>query len=119
MTYDFKGKSCVGNQSLVVYCTCPDRAVAEHIAESIVNERLAACVNLLQGLISIYRWQDEIQRDSEWLLIIKTRHTVYSLLEARIRELHPYNTPEIIALPIQVGSATYLDWIADNTGAPL
>lgn len=107
------------NQPLVVYCTCPDQAVAEHIAETIVGERLAACVNLAPGLTSIYRWEGEIQRDAEWLLMIKTRGAVYALLEARIRELHPYDTPEIIALPILAGSATYLDWITDNTGAPL
>lgn len=107
------------NQPLVVYCTCPDQAMAERIAETMVREQLAACANLVPGLTSIYRWQGAIQHDSEWLLIIKTRGTVYPLLEARIRELHSYNTPEIIALPIQTGSAAYLDWIAGNTGAPL
>jgi periplasmic divalent cation tolerance protein len=107
------------NQPLVVYCTCPDQATAEHIAEVIVSEQLAACVNLIPRLTSIYRWQGEIQRDAEELLIIKTRSAVYPLLEARIGELHPYDTPEIIALPIQAGSAAYLDWIADSTGARL
>ena len=107
------------NQLLVVYCTCPEQAVAERIAETAVSERLAACVNLIPGLTSIYRWKGEIQRDPEWLLMLKTRSAVYPLLEARISELHPYDTPEIIALPIQAGSSAYLDWIADNTGAPL
>jgi len=107
------------SQPLVVYCTCPDQATAEHIAETLVDERLAACVNLVSGLTSIYRWQGQIQRDAEWLLIIKTRRTVYSLLEARLCELHPYEIPEIIALPIQAGLADYLDWIVDSTGAPV
>ena len=107
------------NQPLVVYCTCPDQAIAERIAETTVSERLAACASLVPGLTSIYRWQGEIQRDSEWLLIIKTRSIVYPLLEARICELHPYDTPEIIALPIQAGSAAYLSWMTNNTGAPL
>ncbi len=107
------------SQPLVIYCTCPDQATAEHIAETVVDERLAACVNLVSGLTSIYRWQGQIQRDTEWLLIIKTRRTVYSLLEARLRELHPYEVPEIIALPIQAGLADYLDWIVDSTGAPV
>ena len=107
------------SQPLVVYCTCPDQATAEHIAETLVDERLAACVNLVSGLTSIYRWQGQIQRDAEWLLIIKTRRTVYSLLEARLCELHPYEIPEIIALPIQTGLADYLDWIVDSTGAPV
>jgi periplasmic divalent cation tolerance protein len=107
------------SQPLVIYCTCPDQATAERIAETLVDERLAACVNLVPGLTSIYRWQGQIQRDAEWLLIIKTRRAVYSLLEARLRELHPYEVPEIIALPIQAGLADYLDWIVDSTGAPV
>lgn len=107
------------SQPLVVYCTCPDQATAEHIAETVVDERLAACVNLVSGLTSIYRWQGQIQHDAEWLLIIKTRRTVYSLLQARLCELHPYEIPEIIVLPIQAGLGDYLDWIVDNTGAPV
>lgn len=107
------------SQSLVVYCTCPDLATAERIAETLVDERLAACVNIIPGLTSIYRWQGQIQRDAELLLIIKTRNMLYPLLEARIRELHPYAVPEIIALPIQSGSAAYLNWIVDHTGAPV
>ena len=104
------------SQALVVYCTCPDRVVAERIAEAVVDERLAACVNLIPGLTSIYRWEDQMQHDVELLLIIKTRSAVYPQLEARLRELHPYQVPEIIALPIQAGSAAYLNWIAGNTG---
>lgn len=104
---------------LLILCTCPDQVTAERIAETLVGERLAACVNLVPGLTSVYRWEGQIQRDTELLLLIKTRAAVYPLLEARIRELHPYQTPEIIALPIQTGTAAYLDWIADNTGAPV
>lgn len=102
---------------LIILCTCPDQTIAERIAETVVGERLAACVNIVPGLTSIYRWEGRIQHDAEWLLLIKTRQAVYSRLEARIRALHPYQVPEIIALPIQTGSAAYLDWIADNTGA--
>lgn len=104
------------SQALVVYCTCPDRVVAERIAEAVIDERLAACVNLIPGLTSIYRWEGQMQHDVELLLIIKTRSVVYPQLEARLRELHPYQVPEIIALPIQAGSAAYLNWIAGNTG---
>ena len=100
---------------LLVLCTCPDRTAAERIAETVVGERLAACVNIVPGLTSIYRWEGQIQRDAEWLLLIKTRQAVYPPLEARIRELHPYQVPEVIALPIQVGAAAYLDWIAAST----
>ncbi len=104
---------------LLILCTCPDQATAERIGEVVVGERLAACVNIVPGLTSIYRWEGQIQRDTELLLLVKTRAAVYPLLEARLRELHPYQTPEIIALPIQTGSAAYLDWIVDNTGAPV
>ena len=104
------------SQPLMVYCTCPDQATAERLAETLVGERLAACVSLVPGLSSIYRWQGRIQRDAELLLLIKTRGAVYPLLEARIRQLHPYQVPEIIALPIQAGAAAYLDWLAANTG---
>ncbi len=103
---------------LIVLCTCPDPATAERIAETVVGERLAACVNIVPGLTSIYRWDSQIQHDSELLLLVKTHQAVYPLLEARIRELHPYQIPEIIALPIQAGLAAYLDWIADHTGVP-
>lgn len=105
------------SQPLVVFCTCPDQASAERIAATVVEERLAACVNMLPGLTSIYRWREQIQRDTELLLLLKTQGTVYPLLEARIRELHPYDVPEIIALPVRMGSSAYLDWIAANTGA--
>ena len=102
---------------LIILCTCPDRATAERIAETVVSERLAACVNIAPGLISIYRWEGQIQCEAELLLLIKTCQAVYPQLEARIRELHPYQVPEIIALPIQAGLAAYLDWIADCTRA--
>ncbi|MEI2742974.1 MAG: divalent-cation tolerance protein CutA [Candidatus Competibacter sp.] len=104
---------------LVVLCTCPDQATAERIAETLVVERLAACVNIVPALVSIYRWQNQIERASELLLLIKTREVVYSLLEARIRELHPYEVPEIVALLIQAGLTDYLGWLADHTGAPV
>ena len=104
---------------LIILCTCPDRITAERIAETVVSERLAACVNIVPGLTSIYRWEGQVQRDAELLLLIKTRQAIYPLLESRIRALHPYQVPEIIALPIQAGSAAYLNWIAANTGAPV
>ena len=105
------------SQPLVVFCTCPDQASAERIAATVVEERLAACVNILPGLTSVYRWRGQMQRDTELLLLVKTRGAAYPLLEARIRELHPYDVPEVIALPVRAGSSAYLDWIAANTGA--
>ncbi len=104
------------NPYLLIYCTCPDQAMAERIAEALVADRLAACVNIVPGITSIYRWQGEIQHDSELLLLIKTRGERYPALEARIRELHSYEVPEIIAVPIQRGSESYLAWLDASVG---
>jgi periplasmic divalent cation tolerance protein len=98
-------------QYLVIYCTCPDAKVAERLANALVDERLAACVNIVPGVVSIYCWQGNRQRDSEVLLIIKSRKQTYAALEARIRALHPYEVPEVIALPISQGATEYLAWI--------
>ena len=102
---------------LLIYCTCPDQALAERLAEALVADRLAACVNIVPGINSVYRWQDEVQHDFELLLLIKTRSECYPALEARIRELHSYEVPEIIAVPIQRGSEAYLGWIDTSVGA--
>lgn len=99
------------NTHRVVLCTCPDQPVAEHIAATLVNQKLAACVNIISGIVSVYQWEGGVQRDSEWLLIIKTRSDLYLRLEARITELHPYTVPEVIALPLEQGARAYLDWI--------
>ena len=104
------------NPHLLIYCTCPDQAMAERVAEALVADRLAACVNIVPGITSIYRWQGEVQHDSELLLLIKTRSECYPALEARIRELHSYELPEIIAVPIQRGSEPYLAWLDASVG---
>jgi periplasmic divalent cation tolerance protein len=103
---------------LVIYCTCPDQVVAERIATTLVNERLAACVNIVPRITSIYRWQGDVHRDPELLLVIKSRSDVYPALEARIRALHTYDVPEIIALPIQQGSGDYLAWLDASLEKP-
>ena len=100
---------------LLVLTTLPDRAQAEALGAALVDARHAACATVLPGARSIYRWQGAVQRDSELLLILKTASTLYPRLEARLRELHPYQVPEIIALPIQAGLPAYLDWIAAST----
>jgi periplasmic divalent cation tolerance protein len=100
--------------SLVVLCTLPDREQATRLARALVEERLAACANLVPGLTSVYRWQGAIQQDEEVLLLVKTTQAVYTRLEQRIRALHPYELPEIIAVPIQTGQADYLKWIQES-----
>ena len=100
---------------LICLSTCPDRASAEHIARSLVDARLAACVNSMPGLVSTYRWQGEIERDDEWLLIIKTTTERLDALRARLLELHPYELPELIAVKAADGLAAYLDWVQAET----
>jgi len=100
---------------LITFCTCPDEEVAERIARTLVSERLAACANLIPVLASIYRWEDKIARDTETLLLIKTSVTRFDALSARLRELHPYDLPEIIATPIQRGLPEYLQWVSKCT----
>ncbi len=100
---------------LLVMCTCPDDASAAAIATALVEERLAACVNRGAGIRSLFRWQDQIEEDHEVLLLIKSRHARFGELEAEIRRLHPYDTPEIIGLPIVAGSDAYLQWMEEVT----
>jgi len=94
-----------------VITTCPDAAAAERIARTLVNERLAACVNILPPMRSIYRWRGVVEDASEQLLIIKTLVRDYRDVESRVRALHPYELPEVIAVPIAAGSSAYLAWL--------
>lgn len=103
-------------QRLIVLCTAPDQAAAERIAGALVDEQLAACVNILPGVTSIYRWQGARQADQEVVLIIKTRQGVYQSLEQRIVALHPYELPEVVAVPLVGGLSGYLSWIDEMTG---
>ncbi|HZX72619.1 MAG TPA: divalent-cation tolerance protein CutA [Rhodanobacter sp.] len=100
---------------LLCYCTCPDAASAQRIAEALVGERLAACVNQLSGVRSTYRWQEAVQTDSEELLLIKTTEARLAALERRLLELHPYDVPELIAVPVAQGHAAYLDWVRQQS----
>ena len=104
-------------QALLVIANCPDEACANRIALAVVEAGLAACVNLLPRVQSVYRWQGAIESASEVPLLIKTTAGRYGELEAAIRELHPYDVPEIIALPIAQGLPAYLDWLAAETRA--
>jgi periplasmic divalent cation tolerance protein len=95
----------------LVLSTCPDLAVAERVAEALVGERLAACVNIVPIAKSIYIWKGKVESAAEHLLIMKTRRRDYRALERRLRALHPYELPEVIAIPIEAGLADYLAWI--------
>jgi periplasmic divalent cation tolerance protein len=102
-------------QTLLVLTNCPDEEVANAIALAVVEAGLAACVNILPRVQSIYRWQGAVESASEIPLLIKTAAASYAALEAAIREQHPYDVPEIIALPITQGLPAYLNWVATET----
>lgn len=103
------------SDTLVVYCTFPDSNAAAEVARSLVGEHLAACVNLLPEVRSVYRWQDEVCDDPEVLAVIKTAADRFGDLRTRIVELHPYDCPEVIALPVEDGFADYLEWVQSET----
>jgi uncharacterized protein involved in tolerance to divalent cations/8-oxo-dGTP pyrophosphatase MutT (NUDIX family) len=102
---------------IVVFVTVGSAAEGDRLAKALIEERIAACVNRLPGMQSIYRWENKVEQSAEDLLIIKTRKALFSVLEKRVRELHSYAVPEIIALPILSGSEPYLKWLGDETRA--
>jgi len=101
--------------ALVCSSTCPDTSTAEHIARVLVEDRLAACVNLLPGVRSVYRWEGEVAVDDEVLLMIKTTQDRLPALRDRLVALHPYDVPELVAVTVADGLPAYLRWIADAT----
>lgn len=104
-----------GTNTLVVITTLPDEEAARKLAASLVGERLAACVNVLAGCTSIYRWKGAVEEAQEVPVLIKTNYERYPALEAAIRRLHPYEVPEIIALRVVDGLPEYLAWVAAET----
>uniref|UniRef100_A0A7C6E343 Divalent-cation tolerance protein CutA n=1 Tax=Thermus tengchongensis TaxID=1214928 RepID=A0A7C6E343_9DEIN len=100
----------------VVLITAPSEEVGRTLARALVEERLAACVNLVPGLTSVYRWQGEVVEDREVLLIVKTTTFAFPRLRERVLSLPPYTVPEIVALPIAEGHGPYLDWLRENVG---
>lgn len=98
-----------------VLCTCPDGDTARRLAAGLVEARLAACVNILPEIRSIYRWQGETCDDAEVLMIAKTTPPNYPGVERWLREHHPYDVPEVLALSVQAGSRDYLDWVWHET----
>ena len=104
-----------GPEACVVLCTAPDEDAARRIAYGLVERRVAACVNLVPGLTSVYRWQGRVEEATEILLVAKTTPARLAELEAAIVELHPYDTPEIVALRPTHVAARYLAWLAEET----
>lgn len=100
---------------LLCLSTCPDRATADRIADALVDEGLAACVTLLPGAQSVYRWQGRVERGEEVQLLIKTTRTAFAALRERLCALHPHEVPELVACDVADGLPAYLDWIARET----
>ncbi|TYJ35420.1 hypothetical protein E1A91_A05G235400v1 [Gossypium mustelinum] len=101
--------------SIVVYVTVPNRDAGRKLADSIVKEKLAACVNIVPGVESVYEWEGKVNRDPEELLIIKTRQSLLPALTEHVKANHEYDVPEVIALPIGGGSVEYLEWLKNST----
>jgi len=102
----------MNDRHCLVLTTCPDAATAQLIADAVVEQGRAACVNIIPSLRSVYMWKGALERAEEQLLLIKTTQAVYPALEQAIRTLHPYELPEIIAVPLAAGLPDYLDWIS-------
>ncbi len=99
---------------LTVLCTCPDAVTAKSLAAGLVERGLAACVNVLPEIRSIYRWRGKVHDDGEVLLLAKTTRLAYGSLESWLLEHHPYEVPEVLALPVQAGATDYLDWVLNE-----
>lgn len=99
---------------IIVLNTCNSAKIATLIADTLVEKKLAACVNIIDGINSVYQWQGKIEHDKEILLIIKTRQSLFALVQNAIQELHNYELPEIIAVPIETGEKNYLNWIQSS-----
>lgn len=103
------------NQFIVVLTTAPSREVAQGIASALVEERLAACVNIVPGVSSVYRWEGRVESEEEVLMVVKAAAAAFSRLEARVRDLHPYDVPELVALAPEAMSAGYRQFLEENT----
>ena len=99
----------------IVLTTAGSQAEAHKIAQALVERRLAACVNIVPQIESVYRWQGNVERATEWLLLIKTQVSTFERVRDAIKELHSYDLPECVMLEVAAGSSEYLNWIAENT----
>jgi len=103
------------SEAIIVLVTCGSEEEAVKISNALVEEKLASCVNLIPPIRSIYRWEGKIWDEKEWLLFIKTQRKKFDKLEKKVKSLHSYTVPEIIALPIIEGSSSYLEWLVEMT----
>ncbi|MFQ5537214.1 MAG: divalent-cation tolerance protein CutA [Gemmatimonadota bacterium] len=101
----------MGTEVCIALVTAPDSETAERVGRTLVEERLAACVNILPGVVSVYRWEGRVVREGEVLAVLKTTCAAGKRLVQRVRELHPYDVPEVLILNVDEGSAPYLDWV--------
>jgi periplasmic divalent cation tolerance protein len=99
----------------ITFATCRDRRQAKKIARALVREKLAACVNVVAGIVSIYAWEGKIEEEHEVLLLIKSRAALSKRLAARVKELHSYSVPEVVTIPIASGNPDYLRWVREST----
>ena len=106
------------NTLLIALTTCPGSIPAKKIARELVSKKLAACVNIIPDIESYYTWENQVNENKEYLLLIKTTREIYPKLEQHIKAIHPYELPEIIAVPIHTGLDKYCDWIRENTSNP-
>ena len=108
----------VNDKPVLIYATCPDVNVAQRIAEPLVARGLVACVNIVPGMMSVYRWRGDVQTASECVVLIKTRRSLADAVIADARARHPYDEPAFVVLPIDGGAAGFLSWIMSETAAP-
>ena len=104
----------MSNEAIVVLMTAANPEEATRLADMLIGARLAACVQILRGVESVYRWEGKVERQAETLLVAKTSTEKFGELEREVRALHSYEIPEIVAVPIRAGSAPYLQWLADS-----
>ncbi|MGM0574202.1 MAG: divalent-cation tolerance protein CutA [Myxococcota bacterium] len=104
------------NPVRVVLCTCPHDEAAT-VARRLLRERLVACINIVPGVKSLYWWKDEVAEDDESLLVIKAPKSAYERLESRLTEIHPYDVPEILSLPVEDGANAYVSWVLESTAS--
>ncbi len=106
------------DKPVLIYATFPSIPVAQSIGERLVEGKLAACVNILPGMTSIYRWEGRVVHDSEVVMIIKTRRSLAEAVTSAVTTAHPYTNPALLVIPIESGAARYLAWLLEETAAP-